>query len=253
MAKGICRAVLRILLGALTQRVTVENRLGRIPSLHTARLSSITLRVTDSAILTDRQAEVLAFIEERLEATGICPSHGEIADHFRWGSTYSVREHLRLMAQKGVVVCPPGKSRSIRVTRVRQAVGIPLLGSVPAGPLAEAVAEAEEILPVSPDYFGGGSLFALRVRGESMKNAGIRNGDLAIMRHQPTVEHGEIAAVQINHEATLKRVLRTPEGLILRAENPIIPDRRVVADEGSEVVIGGVYLGLIRKGCPQKR
>jgi repressor LexA len=195
----------------------------------------------------------LAFIEQRQEQTGICPSHEEIAAHFGWGSTYTVREHLRLMAQKGVLVCAPGKSRAIRVTRPRRPVGIPLLGSVPAGPLAEAVAEAEETLPVSPDYFGGGPLFALRVRGESMTNAGIFDGDLAVLRHQPTVEHGEIAAVQIDHEATLKRVLRTSEGLILKAENPTVPDRRVAADEGSEVTIGGVYVGLIRKGRPQKR
>ena len=209
--------------------------------------------MADSATLTDRQADVLAFIERRQEETGICPSHGEIADHFGWGSTYAVREHLRLMAQKGVVVCSPGKSRAIRVTRPRRPAGIPLLGSIPAGPLAEAVAEAEETLPVSPDYFGGGPLFALRVRGEIMKNAGIFDGDLAVMRHQSTVEHGEIAAVQINHEATLKRVLRTPEGLILRAENPAVADRKLAADEQSEVTIGGVCVGLIRKGRARKR
>jgi repressor LexA len=208
--------------------------------------------VTVSSILTDRQAAVLSFVEQRQAETGICPSHEEIAAHFRWRSTYAVRQHLRLMAQKGVVICSPGKFRAIRVTRSRQILGIPILGRIPAGPLAEGVEEAGEILPVAPDYFGGGALFALRVHGESMKNAGIFDGDLAVMRHQTSVEDGEIAAVQINHEATLKRVFRTAEGLILRAENPAISDRWVTADEQSEVTIGGVCVGLIRKGRARK-
>lgn len=209
--------------------------------------------VSNSVTLTERQAEVLAFIEKRQEETGICPSHDEIRVHFRWRSTYAVREHLRLMAQKGVVICTPGKSRAIRVTHPRRDTGIPLLGNIPAGPLAEAIAEAEETLPVLPAYFGGGPLFALRVRGESMKNAGIFDGDLAVLRQQPTVEHGEIAVVQIDQEATLKRVLHTSKGLILRAENPAVPDKTVVADERAQIAIGGVCVGLIRRGHPRKR
>jgi len=157
------------------------------------------------------------------------------------------------MAKKGVVICVPGKSRAIRVTHPRRHTGIPLLGTVPAGPLAEAVEEAEETLPVSPGYFGGGPLFALRVRGESMKNVGIFDGDLAVLRQQPTVEHGQIAVVQIDDEATLKRVLYTATGLILKAENPAVPDKTVVANERAQVVIGGVYLGLIRSGHLRKR
>jgi repressor LexA len=157
------------------------------------------------------------------------------------------------MAQKGVVICVPGKSRAIQVTHPRRHTGIPLLGNVPAGPLSEAVEDAEETLPVSPDYFGGGPLFALRVQGESMKNAGIFDGDLAVLRQQPTVEHGEIAVVQINDEATLKRVLHTSNGLILRAENPSVPDKTVVAGERAQVGIGGLCVGLIRRGHSRKR
>ena len=206
-----------------------------------------------SVKLTERQAQVLAFIEKRQEETGISPSHEEIKTHFRWRSAYAVRAHLRLMAKKGVVICLPGKSRAIQVVRPRRHTGIPLLGNVPAGPLAEAVEDAEETLPVSPDYFGGGPLFALRVQGESMKNAGIFDGDLAVLRQQPTVEHGEIAVVRINDEATLKRVLHTSNGLILRAENPAVPDKTVIAGERAQVGIGGLCVGLIRRGHSRKR
>src|SRR6266436_4186225 len=111
--------------------------------LHTAQISSIPLVVSNSGTPTQRQAEVLGFIEKRQEETGICPSHEEIRAHFRWRSTYTVREHLRLMAKKGVVICTPGKSRAIRVTHPRRNTGIPLLGNIPAGPLAEAVEEAQ--------------------------------------------------------------------------------------------------------------
>jgi repressor LexA len=151
------------------------------------------------------------------------------------------------MKQKGVVTCPRGKSRALRLTRNPSETGIPRLGSIPAGLLAEAIADPEEILPIDPNYFGGRSLFALRVLGESMRDAGILDGDVAVIRHQRTVENGEIAAVRIDHEATLKRVFRTKRGLILRAENPAYAEIVVLTDEGREVDICGVLIGIIRK------
>ncbi len=104
----------------------------------------------------------------------------------------------------------------------------------------------EENLPIPPSLFGGGELFALRIAGDNMTGAGIRNGDLAVIRRQDRVENGEIAAVLIEQEATLKKVYLSPDLLILKAENPAFRDRQYAKDEIELIQIFGRYQGIIR-------
>jgi len=198
---------------------------------------------------TARQAQILSFIQVTKDKTGTCPTHDEIASHFRLKSAFSVRQHLRLLEKKGAIQLAQKKSRSIQIsTSIKHSKsGIPLLGRIPAGSLREAIENTDEALPISPTYFPSGQLFALNVQGDSMKDAGIMNGDFAVLRHQPTIEPGEIAAVIVNDEATLKQVIFMSDEIVLRAQNPNFPDVHIFKNEQPEVRIAGKLVGIVRR------
>ena len=197
--------------------------------------------------LTPTQTKVLDFIQDRSHRDSRPPTHDEIAAHFGWKSTFSVRQHLTLIEKKGALVRERGKARSIHSRRPKKEFGVPLLGSIPAGPLSEAMEVAGEILAIPEGMFQGKRLFALRVNGESMKCAGIHHGDIAVIDQQPEVQDGEIAAVQHRDDTTLKRVYRTPTGLILKAENPDSKDILIPATEAQDCRIIGRLVGIIRQ------
>ena len=203
--------------------------------------------------LTPRQLEVFEFIQEYLIDKGIPPTQKEIAEKLRLKGIYGVRQHLRLMAKKGAIHLDPHKARGIRLSssfspsfdqRVRK---IPLLGRIAAGKPVLAVEEAEEFISVGTGVFRGQDLFALRVQGDSMVNAGINAGDIAIINHQPEVQNGEIAAVILGDEATLKRVILDQDRMLLKAENDIYQDIIVSADPHRRPRIAGKFVGLIRQ------
>lgn len=201
--------------------------------------------------LTSRQAEVLAFVRERQQASGCCPSQQEIADHFGFKSTFAVREHLRLIEQKGFLRRTPGRRREIHVERNNRrasdvSVDVPVLGHIAAGLPVTAVENWEGMLPVPRSCFRGRELFALRVRGDSMRDAGILSGDLAIFDQSAKVEHGQIAAVLLDDEATVKKILRKHDRLVLRAANPAHPDIVVRVEENRQIHIAGLLVGLLR-------
>lgn len=207
--------------------------------------------MTDNRKLTSRQAEVLAFLKERQISSGFCPSLKEVAAHFGFRSTFAVREHLRLIEKKGFIYRKPGQPRAINIRGKGNAtddglVKIPLLGRIPAGQPLAAFEETERVIGAERGLFRGQQLFALRVRGDSMKGAGICDGDIAVLNYQQEVENGKIAAVLIEDEATLKRVIRNSHGLVLRAENPGFPDIVISKNEGRECRIAGLLVGLIR-------
>ena len=150
------------------------------------------------------------------------------------------------MAKKGMVTLMPGKARGLRLT-LSVSSGIPVLGHIAAGNPQEACQDAEEILPVSPQFFRGTDLFALRVKGDSMKDVGILPGDIAIINRQQDVTDGEIAAVLLDDDATLKFVYRRSGTVILHGANPAFRDIIVRRDESRSLRILGKYVGLIRK------
>jgi repressor LexA len=150
------------------------------------------------------------------------------------------------MAKKGMVAVLPGKARGLKLT-LSASSGIPLLGYIAAGQPREAQQEVEEVLPVSPQFFRGTDLFALRVRGESMKEVGILPGDIAVINRQQDVSDGEIAAVLFDDEATLKFVYRRSGTVILKGANSLFHDIIVRHDESRSLRVLGKYVGLIRK------
>lgn len=205
---------------------------------------------------TRRQAEILEFIRECLKDKSAPPTHNEIAERFGLKGTYGVRQHLRLLEKKGCIRLSKGKARGIRLTspllaepgqKIRE---IPLLGRIAAGEPILAVQEIKEHLSVGVAVFHGQDLFALRVLGDSMINAGIKNGDIAIINQQPTVQNGEIAAVILDDEATLKRVMLNQNRVLLKAENDLYRDVVVSADTDRSFRIAGKFVGLIRRDPP---
>jgi repressor LexA len=129
---------------------------------------------------------------------------------------------------------------------------IPLLGRIAAGRPIWAEQNIEDYLPIAPAFFGGGELFALRVLGESMTGAGIQNGDIAVIRRRDCVENGEIAAVLIEQEATLKRVYFSSDSLVLKAENPAFEELRFAKDKSELIRILGRYQGIVRTGTNRR-
>lgn len=194
---------------------------------------------------TSRQLEIAEFLEAEIQRRGIMPTQREIATRFGYASSNSVRSHLRLMAKKGMVALLPGKARGLKLI-FKVSSGIPVLGRIVAGTPREAIQDAEEILPVSPQIFRGTDLFALRVKGDSMINAGILSGDIAVLNHQQDVSDGEIAAVLLDDDATLKYVYRRGGTVVLRGANPVFPEIVLQNDDARSLRILGKYVGLIR-------
>ena len=175
--------------------------------------------------LTDKQSKIYEFIGAWQVKNGYPPTQEEIRDHFGFGSPNAVRSHLALIEKKGYIRLNCGKARGIQLvpspaTVIQQQQGsIPLLGTIAAGVPIWAEQNFEDHLPIPPSLFGEGELFALRVLGDSMTEAGIRNGDIAVIQRRDSVENGEIAAVLIEQEATLKRVYLSSESRVRKYEN----------------------------------
>ncbi len=210
--------------------------------------------------LTEKQSKVYEFITKWQMDNGYPPTHDEIRDHFDFGSLNAVRSHLVLIEKKGYIRLNYGKARGIHLTALsaqiiqRQDDSIPLLGNIAAGIPIWAEQNIEGHLPIAPALFGDGELFALHVRGDSMVGVGIRNGDIAVIQKQKFVENGEIAAVLIEQEATLKRVYFSSNSLLLKADNPAYEDLKYYKGTRDLIHILGRYRGIVRtenhRCCP---
>jgi repressor LexA len=205
-----------------------------------------------SGQLTKRQSQIYEFLQECQREDGVIPTLKEICEKFGFKSVNAAREHLRLIEQKGLLHRSPGQPRAIKLA-VRlpeiasDTLAVPLLGRIAAGQPSLAVEDIEDNLPLPKQLFRGKRLFALRVRGDSMIGAGIFDGDVAVLDAEREVRDGEIAAVVVEGEATLKRVFKNAKGLRLHAENPAMADRFVRASEFNSIRVAGVLVGTMRK------
>ncbi len=202
--------------------------------------------------LTERQKEVLAFVEERQSTAGFPPTVKEIAEHFGFRSANSVRQHLRLIESKGLVKRLPRRSRALVVPKQPRRdrpgfVRIPVLGSIAAGSPILATENTESVIEFPASLFRGTKLFAVRVRGRSMEGAGILDGDLAVLDAAGEVAPGGIGAVLIGDEATLKHVHLEGGTVRLRAANPDFADLKVALSGAGHVRLIGCLVGVVRK------
>lgn len=192
--------------------------------------------------LTPQQAKVLNFIEKELSASGRPPSLREIARHFGFTAVSSVESHIQALVKKGFLEKDRGAHHGLRLSYHSEAQSVPVLGFVPAGSPVEAIEESSGSLPVPARYKG--EIFALQVTGQSMKDAGILDGDYVIVRKQNTAESGEIVVATIDGEATVK-TLEKKKGRIrlLPANDDYAP---IELDSSQENLIQGKVISVQR-------
>ncbi|HEY5672221.1 MAG TPA: transcriptional repressor LexA [Malonomonas sp.] len=198
------------------------------------------------ASLTKRQQQVYDFISDYLQRCGYAPSLQEIAAHLNVRGNLGVIRHLQALEKKGCIRRTVGSSRGIVLPgRSSTAVALPLVGSVQAGALSEALEDVEGSLAVDPSLVRGEGCFALRVRGDSMIEAQIAPGDLAIVRPQASAENGDIVVAMFDGEATLKRFFREAGQIRLQPENARMQPIIITAEAGEVAIIGKVT-GIVR-------
>ena len=197
--------------------------------------------------LTKRQREMLDYIESFLEEYGYSPSFEEIAKNFGYSSLATVHEHLSNLERKGYLRKNYNKSRSLELVPAEGtlAVDLPLLGAVAAGLPIEAI-EEQETVSVPHDMLRSGNNYVLRVRGNSMVDEQIRDGDFIVVNSRQTADNGEMVVALVHGDsATVKKFYRERQGRIrLQPANATMEP--MYFDE-SEVRIQGIVVAVIRK------
>ena len=199
--------------------------------------------------LTERQRDVLEFIERNLDSRGVAPTLREIAETFGFASTASAQKHIALLERKGYLRREKHQKRGLVLTRSGERetaanVELPLFGLVAAGSPIESVPDSETIV-VPPDLMRSGDHFVLKVRGESMIDDGIHDGDLVVVQGASEAADGEMVVALVEGEVTLKRLYRDEAQTIrLQPANAEMPPLFVAADS---VTVQGVVVGLLRR------
>ena len=198
-------------------------------------------------MLTDRQSDILAFIQSEQREKGITPSTREIQKHFGFASQTSVMQYLVALERKGFLGRHARKARAL-ITPMQKVriTDVPIYGEIPAGmaTLTEQAIEGHVSLDRhSLNASKNGRTFALRVRGDSMIDAHIVDGDIVILEDRSDARHGDIVAALIDDETTLKRYVMDHGRPYLKAENPLFPDLR----PARELRIQGVMVSLVRR------
>ena len=201
--------------------------------------------------LTERQQQVLDYIQVHQHEKGVVPTLREIARHFSFRSMTAAVDHVRVLQRKGYLSHEPRLARSLRVLSEVAALGrplarVPIYGSIPAGFADERQQEAKSDVLVDLAALGiqpKGKTFALEVRGDSMVGKHIVEGDQVILDAGRKPKHGDVVAALVDKESTLKTFVIEKGRPFLRAENPRYP--KIVP--ATELIIQGVMVGLIRK------
>jgi len=196
--------------------------------------------------LTPKQQEILEFIREAIETTGFPPTRAEIAKAFRYSSPNAAEEHLRTLERKGAIEIVAGTSRGLRLV---EETGIPLVGRVAAGSPILAEEHIERRCQVDPSLFKPKADYLLKVRGMSMRDAGILDGDLLAVHRTREARTGQIVVARVDNDVTVKRLRRRGNVVELLPENPEF--KPIVVDAREEgFAIEGLGVGVIRHGRP---
>ncbi len=195
--------------------------------------------------LTARQNQVLLFIQEFMQEEGFPPTRAEIAKGLGFRSVNAAEDHLKALVRKQAIEVLPGTSRGIRLLGDTAETGLPVVGRVAAGQPILAEQHIQRHYQVDSRLFRPRAHYLLRVKGLSMRDAGILDGDLLAVHRQPTADNGEIVVARIDDEVTVKRLRRRGNTVRLMPENddfsPIVVDLR-----RESLVIEGIGVGVIR-------
>ncbi len=191
--------------------------------------------------LTDKQREILKFIYEEIRSRQLAPTIREIGEKFSLSSTGTVRDHLKALVNKGYIRIHEGKSRAIEL--IKEALfQVPVLGRVQAGQPVYAAEDLMGYLNLDQFAFPGPDVFALRVRGLSMRDAGIMDGDFVLLKKQDHAQVNDIVVALFGDEATVKRLAKRGAQYFLDPANPDFSPIPVTA----EVSIIGKVLQVVR-------
>lgn len=205
----------------------------------------------DTSRLTERQRQVLSVIHKWAVRFGYSPSTREIADELGLASASSIGRHLRVLEDLGFLRRGPRTTRPVDVRMflsVDEAppppdtVGVPLLGDIAAGAPILAEQNSDETLQLPRELVGRGSLFCLRVRGDSMIDAAICDGDIVVVKQQPDAYNGDIVAAMIDDEATVKVFRRRQGHVVLEPRNPAYENI-----DGDHAVVLGKVVSVLRR------
>jgi repressor LexA len=192
--------------------------------------------------ITPRQQEIFDLIQQVIDETGMPPTRAEIAETLGFKSANAAEEHLRALARKGMITLLPGAARGIRIT---DPPGLPVVGRVAAGSPILAEQHLEGRVRVDPRMFNPKPDYLLRVRGMSMRDAGILDGDLVAVSRSPDVRNGQIVVARLGDEVTVKRYRLQGQEVHLLPENPSF--NPIVVDlRSQEILIEGVVVGVLR-------
>jgi len=192
--------------------------------------------------LTERQAEVLAVVREHIQVNGIAPTHAELAKAIGVSSTRAAADHLKALERKGHIHLHSDKPRGIQLL-TETFYELPLVGMVAAGTPLMAVENVERRVPVPDGLFSSRPTYLLRVRGDSMKDAGILDGDMIAVQKTERARHGQIVVARINDEVTVKYLdTHAPRPVLLPANQDYNP----ITFQPEELAIEGIFVGLIR-------
>ena len=203
--------------------------------------------------LTDRQAEILRLIRELTEVAGYPPTRAEIAERMGFRSVNAAEQHLRALEKKGAIDIEAGASRGIRVrdarpaTRLGKLLELPVVGRVAAGSPILAEQHLDGRYQVDPNLFTPRADYLLRVRGMSMRDAGILEGDLLAVHRTQEARSGQIVVARLTDEVTVKRFRRRGHTVELEAENPEFKPIELDLRRDA-LVIEGIAVGVIRNG-----
>ncbi|PJA45410.1 repressor LexA [Candidatus Uhrbacteria bacterium CG_4_9_14_3_um_filter_50_9] len=200
--------------------------------------------------LTKKQAEVLTFIKNHIEDEGYAPSYREIADHFGLSSPATIHAHVQALIEKGLITNgDDGEARSIELVEEEPsgpAVMLPLMGLITAGSPIEAVQDNETMAVPADFVLDGANSFVLRVKGRSMIEDGILDGDFVVIERNPSPRNGEVVVALLDNAfATLKRFYRERNRIRLQPANSSMEPIYV-----QDCIIQGVVRAVIRKFQP---
>ena len=199
-------------------------------------------------VLTPRQREIYDYLCRFTEANGYAPTIAEIRAHFNLSSPATVHHLLSTLEREGLIRRIPHASRGIEIVKQEhkeETCEIPLLGAVAAGQPIEAIL-SQEIVSIPPDMLGRGRTFALKVRGDSMIEEHITDGDFVIVESRQTAENGQTVVALIDgSDATVKRFYREKNQIRLEAANPQYEP--IIIKPPDRVRIQGIVIGLLRK------
>lgn len=225
-------------------------------------LSIRTARGSNMLKLTARQEQIFNLIKDAIQNTGFPPTRAEIANELGFKSTNAAEEHLQALARKGVIEIAAGTSRGIRLCESSLSgympksqmalphpslmqLSLPLVGRVAAGSPILATEHVEANYNVDPSLFSAKPDFLLKVRGMSMRDAGILEGDLLAVKKADNARNGQIVVARIGDEVTVKRYSRTANGVELFPENPEFQVIKVDASD-ENFSLEGIAVGLLR-------